>query len=343
MALLKARDRNAGKNGLMSTSREERISELEDELSRLRTRQADFQRLLEYSGDVFWVYDVHSHQTHYYGASYQPILDLDIVDSNAKDPFAFLSTVHPDDLPVVRTALEQQAAGQQTSLEYRVIHRDGSIRWVSKRSVPIFDDQGNLVRTAGITADITARKQAEDEAERSRRLLRTIIDLLPDSVYVKDLERRKTLINRTDLHYMGLTDEKDALGKRDEDTYPADTAARFRAVEELILQSGNPLLNQEEWLTLAGEEICLLTSKVPLRNEAGEVVGLVGIGRNITELKRAQIALQELNHSLEQRIEERTQALRISEQRLRQIIDLSPYLIYAKDIDGRYIFINKSA
>lgn len=303
-------------------------------------RQADFYQLLDYNGDVFWVYDVRSNQTHYFGAGYKHLYDL---DSQGDDPFAFLTTVHPEDLPAVHQMLDQQARGQHTELEYRIVHQDGSIRWLHMRSAPIRNEHGALVRTVGVTSDITARKEAEEAAGRSNRLLRTIIDLLPDSIYVKDLERRKTLTNRTDLRYMRLHDEKEALGKRDEEIFPPDVAARFRALEERVLENAGPPLSQEEWFTLDGRNICLLTSKMPLRNEAGEVVGLVGIGRDITELKEAQLALEEMNHSLEARVEERTQALRISEQRLRQVIDLVPYMIYAKDIDGRYILVNKTA
>jgi PAS domain S-box-containing protein len=324
----------------MSLSPEDRITQLENQLQALMERQADFHQLLDHSGDVFWIYDVRNNQTHYFGAGYEQLYDM---DSQIDKPFAFLSTVHPEDLPAVHQMLDCQAQGQRTELEYRIVHRDGSIRWVHKRSIPIHDEHGALVRTAGVTSDITARKKAEEAAGRSNRLLRTIIDLLPDSIYVKDLERRKTLTNRADLRYMGLQDEKEALGKRDEDIFPPDTAARFRALEERVLESASPLLNQEEWLTLEGRDICLLTSKMPLRNEAGEVVGLVGIGRDITELKQAQLTLEELNHSLEVRVEERTQALRVSEHRLRQVIDLVPYMIYAKDSDGRYILVNKAA
>lgn len=326
----------------MNPSPEDRINQLENQLQALSEREADFCQLLNHIGDVFWSYDVRSLQTHYFGAGYKQLYGI-AEDSQTDDSSAFLAAVHPDDLPAVRLILDQQAQGQRTEIEYRIVHRDGSIRWVHKRSIPIHDEHGMLVRTVGITSDITARKAAEEEAERSRRLLRTIIDLLPDSIYVKDLERRKILTNRTDLRYMGLQDEKDAIGKRDEDIFPPDTAARFRVIEEHVLQSANPVLNQEEWLTLDGREVCLLTSKVPLRNETGEVIGLVSIGRDITELKKAQLALEELNRSLEARIEERTQALRISEQRLRQVIDLVPYMIYAKDIDGRYILVNKAA
>ncbi|MCL4829717.1 MAG: PAS domain-containing protein [Caldilinea sp.] len=324
----------------MSLSPEDRIRQLENQLQALMERQADFHQLLDHNGDVFWVYDVRSNQTHYFGAGYKHLYDL---DSQGDDPFAFLTTVHPEDLPAVHQMLDQQARGRPTELEYRIVHRDGSIRWVHKRSAPIHDEHGALVRTVGVTSDITARKEAEETAGRSNRLLRTIIDLLPDSIYVKDLERRKTLTNRTDLRYMGLHDEKEALGKRDEEIFSPDVAARFRALDERVLENASPLLSQEEWFTLDGRDICLLTSKMPLRNEAGEVVGLVGIGRDITELKQAQLALEEMNHSLEARVEERTQALRISEQRLRQVIDLVPYMIYAKDIDGRYILVNKTA
>jgi len=326
----------------MNLSLEDRITQLEAQIRVLTEQESDLHQLLDANGDVFWLQDIRSGQTRYVGAGYERLYGIP-VEAQLADPLAFLAVVHPDDLPAVKLSLAQQAQGQHIAIEYRVSHHNGSLRWIASRSIPIRNQHGELVRTVGVASDITSRKHAQEAAEHDRRLLRAIIDLLPDSIYAKDLERRKTLANRIDMRYMGVRTMEEVLGKRDEDTYPPEVAARFREVEERLLESARPVLNQMEWLTLDGQDICLLSSKVPLHNEAGEVVGLVGIGRDITELRKAQLALEELNHSLEARIEERTHALRVSEQRLRQVIDLAPYAIYAKDIEGRYVLANNAA
>jgi len=339
----------------LSESEAQGVADLEAQLLALQLREEGLRQLIEHSGEVFWTVDVTAPRTLYISSGFTRLYDLPIAAQYA-DQRAFTQVVAPEDLPRVQAALAQQQQGLSSDVEYRVIHRDGSIRWLHDRGVPIYDDQGRYVRIAGIVADITERKQAEAAAEEQRQILRTVIDLMPDSVYVKDLQGRKILANRVDVRYMGLTDEHEALGKRDEDVYSPATVAQFRVAQEQVLHAGKSVINQEEWLTVDGERRCLLTSQVPLRNAAGAVTGLVGVGRDITEFKAALTALEELNQTLETRIAERTQALQnevdarihkeqelaLSEQRLRQVIDLVPHTIFAKDIDGRYILANKA-
>jgi len=339
----------------MVAALEHSIAELEAQMELLRAQNLDLRHLIEHSGQVFWTVDAQQMHTLYISGGFEQMYDLPVAAQYA-DPHAFLQVVAPEDAPIVHAALAQQRQGLPTSIEYRVVHRDGSVHWLHDRGAPIFDEQGRHVRTSGIVTDISEQRQVAAAAIEQRRLLRTIIDLLPDSVYVKDLQGRKTLANRVDVHYMGLADESQALGKRDEDVYPPEMAAQFGVTQRQVLEEGNAVINREEWLTVDGAPRCLLTSQVPLRNAEGEVIGLVGVGRDITEYKAALIALEKLNHSLEARVAERTAALQaeiaarqrkeeelaLSEQRLRQVIDLVPHMIYAKDIDGRYILANRA-
>jgi PAS domain S-box-containing protein len=132
--------------------------------------------------------------------------------------------------------------------------------------------------------EIEERKEAEEALVAERAVLRTLIDLLPEIVYIKDLEGRKTLANYVDLQYMGAQSEAEVLGKTDFDFYPKDVAAKFYADDQIVLQAGESVLNREEVIVRGdGERRWLLTSKVPLRNEGGQVMGLVGVGRDITE------------------------------------------------------------
>ncbi len=339
----------------MVAALKKRVAELETQIELLRAQNLDLRHLLEHSGQVFWTVDAQQAHTLYISGGFEQMYDLPVAVQYA-DPLAFLQAVAPEDLPTVHAALAQQRRGMPSEVEYRVVHRDGAVHWLHDRGEPIFDEQGRHIRTVGIVTEISERKLAEESASQQRRLLRTIIDLLPDSVYAKDAQGRKTLANRVDVHYMGLTDESQALGKRDADVYPTEVAAQFSATEHQVIGEGRAVINHEEWITVDGAPRCLLTSQVPLRNAAGEVVGLVGVGRDITEYKAALVALEELNHSLEVRVAERTAALQaeiaarqhqeqelaLSEQRLRQVIDLVPHIIYAKDVDGRYILANKA-
>ncbi|HOU15097.1 MAG TPA: PAS domain S-box protein [Anaerolineae bacterium] len=155
-----------------------------------------------------------------------------------------------------------------------------------------------------MASDITARQRAEEALLQERRLLRAVVDHLPDAIYVKDLQGRKTLANRADLDNMGLATEEEALGKTDFDIFPFEVAAHFNVKDQQVFSTGQSQLNHEEFLcNRDGRCVWLLSSKLPLKDSAGQVVGLVGIGRDITERKRMELE-RELTIALLQLINE---------------------------------------
>jgi PAS domain S-box-containing protein len=136
--------------------------------------------------------------------------------------------------------------------------------------------------------DVTERKRAEEALVQERILLRTVIDNLPDAIYVKDAAGRKVLANRADLENIGKT-ENEVLGKTDWDLYPTDVAAQFDADDQTVLRDGQAITNREELLVNArGRSRCLLTTKLPLRDDQGRITRLVGIGHDITDRKLAE-------------------------------------------------------
>ena len=153
-------------------------------------------------------------------------------------------------------------------------------------------------------------------------LLRTLVDNLPDSIYAKDAAGRKILANPADLKNLRRQTEAEVIGKSDFDLFPREVAERFFADDQKVIQ-GQAVINREEYLlNEAGEKRWLMTSKLPLYDQAGKIVGLVGIGRDITERKQAEAALlksQALYHSL---------------------VTQLPIGIFRKDEQGRFVLVN---
>lgn len=138
------------------------------------------------------------------------------------------------------------------------------------------------------------RKQAEDDLRNERLLLRAVIDNIPDSIYCKDLAGRKTLANQSELHFSGVKTEAEIIGKSDFDLYPKELAEGFFADDQVVLQTGQPVINREEFLIdQAGQKQWLLTSKIPLKDEKGNILGIIGIGRDITKRRQAEEGLRE--------------------------------------------------
>ena len=204
--------------------------------------------------------------------------------------------------PFLKEFCRVAMTGEPTALD---VHFPGMDKHIS---LSVFSPKPD--QFAVVFSDETERTKTNALLDQERILLRTVIDNLPDSVYAKDLNMRKTLVNTAEMHLMGLSTEEEAIGKDDYSVYPSERADLFRRYDLEVLEHGIPVLNIEEIVELAsGEKRWLLTSKLPLRDGEGKIVGLVGIGRDITERKRSDEEILRLNADLERRVNERTAEL----------------------------------
>ena len=147
--------------------------------------------------------------------------------------------------------------------------------------------------------DITERMQAEEKLRNERLLLRTVIDNIPATIYCKDVDGHKTLANRAELKMIGAKSEDEVLGKTDFDLYPKEIADEYFADDQTVIKNLEPVINREElFIDGKGEQRWLLTSKIPMLDDYGGVIGLVGIGRDITERVKITKEIQERNEQL---------------------------------------------
>jgi PAS domain S-box-containing protein len=160
-----------------------------------------------------------------------------------------------------------------------------------------------MLGTVGVhIGQFQEQEQSEAKLKHERNLLLTLVNNLPDCVYVKDRESRFLLSNAAHVRILGAATLEAVVGKTDRDFFPPELAAQYRADEEIILQTGQPLYNREEPVVdQAGRQYCFLSTKVPLPDSAGNPVGLVGISRDITERNRAAQQLERANTRLQRR------------------------------------------
>jgi diguanylate cyclase (GGDEF)-like protein/PAS domain S-box-containing protein len=130
-------------------------------------------------------------------------------------------------------------------------------------------------------------------------MLRAIVASLPDAIYVKDADSRFLLANQATAKNMGAASGNDLLGKTDFEFFPRELAAAFYEDEQRVLESGSAQVSKEEQIKgPEGRTRYMLTTKVPLVDYAGKKVGLVGIGRNITERKAVESELERTRDEL---------------------------------------------
>ena len=226
--------------------------------------------------------------------------DYDFSGKNLKTTWTDL--LHPDDrAAAMRHFMNfiENPAGMYESL-FRMKHTNGNWVWICSRGGFLkVEDAPNTSSIIGTHTDITKQKQAEEDIRQERVLLRTLIDNLPGTIYIKDDKARKIIANKADVITIGAKSESEVIGKTDLELFPNEIGLRGYQNDMEVLKNGEAILNKEEvFYDNNGEQHWLSTSKVPVYDEYGKVSRILGIGHNITDRKHSEEALNKLNKEL---------------------------------------------
>ena len=218
-------------------------------------------------------------------------------------------------------------SGKSASGEIQNKTKDGRIITIEENTTPIISDKDELIGFISINRDVTERKKLLEEVQNEKNLLRTLIDIIPDAIYIKDELGRKMATNQADLRIMNVADESEILGKTDQEILTGTIAEMGYSDDMKVIKSGNPILAKEDLFTTAnGEPLWLLSSKIPIINSEGKVTGLVGVGRDITQEKK------------------QSEALVLSESKYRNLFENNPEPMWIYDLETlRFLEVNDTA
>jgi PAS domain S-box-containing protein len=234
----------------------------------------------------------------------------------------WFSVVHPEDRErVIAMETELSEPGDHLSMEYRMVASDGRIVHVHDEATMIENERGQL-KLQGVLLDVTERREAEAALAESEERYRRIVETSQDLIWQLDAENRFTFVNDAVRHMHGYEPEE-MIGRPFTDFQTPEVAARDLAAGQEA-RVGEPINGYEtQHLRKDGTAIDLSFNAVALRDADGNVLSITGTARDITAAKRHEAELQ-TQHA-----------------QLQAIIDNSPMVIFAKDRDLRYLFVNR--
>ncbi len=231
------------------------------------------------------------------------ILDLGLPDSRGLETLVRLREGASNVPIVVMTGLDDEELAIQT-----VQH--GAQDYIVKGQM----DGASLARAIRYAIE---RFRAQQALAEEHDLLRSLIDNIPDHVYLKDTDSRFVSVNPVTARFFGASSPEEIIGKSDFDVLPHELAAQFLAEEQSLLRHDQPCINREAAITGPdGQTRWVLTTKVPLHDHAGSITGLLGINRDITARREAEKQLREYREHLEDLVVARTAELKAANELL---------------------------
>jgi PAS domain S-box-containing protein len=213
---------------------------------------------------------------------------------------AWYAHIHPEDLEKDAEDMRNLLNNREViGSEVRTFAKDGTIRWERVFAHPVWDEKENrLAGIIGAVQDVTAQKNAEALLKETLLRQSAILDNIPDMAWLKDSDSRYIAVNGQFAAISGYKSEE-IVGKTDHDIWQKDFADKYRADDLGVIKSGKRRHVEELQRDSSGREYWVETIKTPIRGGQGEVIGTIGIAREITERKRAEFERERLIAELE--------------------------------------------
>jgi len=237
----------------------------------------------------------------------------------------WMEWLHPDDLASSYQVIQDAISGKRPfNHQFRSMWPNGEIRYIQARAQILYDVSGKPLRMIGTNIDITKEKQIEQALRESESRINTLVNSIPDLVWLKDADGVYLSCNPMVEKLFGAK-EADIVGKTDYDFVDKKTADFFRENDKRAMLAGKSSINEEE-LTFANGNYYgqFETIKTPMLNEEGKLIGVRGIARDITERKLVERALHESQKKYQSLVEDVG----------------SKFVIYSHNLNGELLYVS---
>lgn len=269
----------------------------------LRESQRFIEQITEATPTLLYIYDHIEERNVYANRSVAEVLGYSSTEIQAMGADLFNIISHPDDLPKLYDALQKirnLKHDEVVELDYRVRDAQGEWHWLLSRYL-VFSrtEEGRVWQTLGTAQDISDRKRAEMETAKMRNFLNSIIENIPNMVFVKDAETLRFLrLNTAGEKLLGYSREE-LLGKNDFDFFPPEEATFFNAKDKEVLAQTSIVDIPQETIQTKHQGIRILhTKKIPILDESGQPQYLLGISEDITEQMESEYRLRQIARHL---------------------------------------------
>jgi len=239
-----------------------------------------------------------------------------------ENPNVYLDWIHPED----RVRIEKIIRSSENRAEfifdeqYRILLPDDSISWIWHRSYPVWNEKGEIYRTVSVSSNITGIKVLEDKVQKFQSQQQAILDNIPHLAWIKDMDGKYQMVNEAFCRFFNFKVD-DIIGKTDFDFCPKNLAEDYIRKDKEVCLQRKALRFMEIEENRFGKRYSE-THKTPVINEYGEVIGIAGISRDITEQKIAEEALLK------------------SEEKFKDLVTLLPEMVFETNSKGRITFAN---
>lgn len=290
---------------------------------RLSRSEEEYRMLAQNAADPIYRYD-HSCRCTYVNPAVERLTGKPLQQLHGLSPSEAMP-IHGSNAQEVQHIIHRTLeTGSHAELEVEFTGLDAQKRTYHCSMVPEFSPQGSVQSVLCIGRDITGRKQAEAALAASNALLHNVLQGIPDPVWMKGAEGTFVVCNQGVARLFNMPVEE-IIGKDDFDFFPPEEAEFYRNKDRSALGAGQVLVN-EEWWTFAdnGEQALMETCKTPVRSSDGQLLGVLGVARNITARKRLETELA------------------AREREFRTLAENMPDNVVRWDREGRYVYLNRA-